>query len=330
MDILILGGTKFLGRHLVDEALARGHRVTLFNRGKSDPALYLDLDRRIGDRMSDLSALDEGRWDAVIDVSGQHPRAVRDTAALLSGRAGHYTFISTCSVYADSEVVPMNASPLLEPAPIDCKWGEPDPDWHYGNHKVGCEVQARAAFEGPLLILRPGLIVGPHDYTERFSWWARRATRGGRLIAPGPPERPVQIIDARDLAAWNLDLVERGDEGTFDAVGPEQPLSFGAILAAFQAVTPGDFEVTWVDEQFLLDNEVGVWMEVPLWVPESMPGFQRIDNSASVAAGLRCRSIEVIARDVAAWCAENPPAADNTGLAPEREAELLALWDGRG
>jgi len=328
MNILILGGTKFLGRHLVDEALARGHQVTLFHRGKTGAELFPDVERRLGDRMGDLASLAEGRWDAVIDVSGQHPAAVRDSAALLNGRAGHYTFISTCSVYSDMEQVPMNASPLHEAAPVDCVGGMKDTDWQYGNHKVGCEVQARAAFEGPLLILRPGLIVGPHDYTERFAWWARRAARGGRLIAPGPPERPVQIIDGRDLAAWNLDLVERGATGTFDAVGPEEPLSFGELLAAM----PGDFEVTWVDEQFLLDNDVGIWMEVPLWVPETSPGFQRVDNSASVAAGLRCRPIAELNRDVAAWCAENPLDPEKpaqTGLTPEKEQAVLAAWDAR-
>jgi len=327
MDILILGGTKFLGRHLVEVAQARGHRVTLFHRGQTGADLYPDVERRIGDRMGDLASLTNGHWDAVIDTSGQHPAAVRDSATLLSGRANHYTFVSTCSVYEDSAVVPMNDSKLHEEAPVTCVGGMKDPDWHYGNHKVGCEVQARASFDGPLLILRPGLIVGAHDFTERFAWWVRRALRGGRLIAPGPPERPVQIIDAHDLAVWTLDLVERGVTGTLDAVGPCETLTFGEILRAL----PGDFTTTWVDEQFLLDNEIGIWMELPMWIPETDPGFQRVDNSAAVTEGLICRPIKTIVREVAAWCANNPaPEKASTGLSPEKERTLLELWDTKG
>ncbi len=311
MKILILGGTVFLGRHLTELALARGYEVTLFHRGKRGADLFPDVERRIGDRLNDLSALARGEWDAVLDTSGQHPAAVRSAARLLSGRAGHYTFTSTISVFSDFSKAPVTLdSPLHEPAPLDELGNEME---GYGPRKVGCEVQA-TTFDGPVAVVRPGLIVGPYDPTERFTWWVRRAQRGGALIAPGPPERPVQLIDARDLAGWMLDLAA---------------MSFAQVIAALPG--PEGTRAVWMDESFLLAQEVGPWMELPLWVPEDMPGFQRVDCSGAIAAGLSFRPIAETARDTRAWAKDNPPApgAPKTGLSPEREAALLAAWAAR-
>jgi 2'-hydroxyisoflavone reductase len=206
MDLLVLGGTRFLGRHLVEEALGRGHQVTLFNRGESNPGLFPEVEELRGERGGDLSPLRGRRWDAAIDTSGYLPREVRRSAEILAGSAGHYTFVSSISVYEDFARTGIDEdAPVLEPP-------DPEPvelDWElYGGLKVGCERAVEAAMPGRALVVRPGMIVGPHDYTDRFPYWRRRVAEGGDVLAPGDPERQVQLIDARDLAGWMLRMAE--------------------------------------------------------------------------------------------------------------------------
>ena len=198
MDLLVLGGTRFLGRHLVEEALGRGHRVTLFNRGESNPGLFPDVEELRGERLGDLSPLRGRTWDDAVDTSGYLPREVRHSAGLLADSVGHYTFVSSISVYEDFARTGIDENaPVLEPP-------DPEPvelDWElYGGLKVGCERAVEAAMPRRTLVVRPGMIVGPHDYTDRFPYWRRRVAEGGEVLASGDPERQVQLIDARDLA----------------------------------------------------------------------------------------------------------------------------------
>jgi len=332
MDLLILGGTLFFGRELVEAALARGHRVTLFHRGNTNPALFPDIEHLHGDRDGGLAPLADRRWDAVIDTCGYLPRVVHDSAALLAGAVSHYTFISSLSVYADHSTPGTDESGVVGtlPDPTDETFnGET-----YGPLKALCERAVDNAFPGGILHLRPGLIVGPHDPTDRLTWWTRRIARGGEVLAPGDPEACVQMVDARDLAAWTLHMVEAKHTGVFNAVGPAAGMTFGSMLEACRAVLGPDARLTWIDEKFLLDREVRPWTELPVWVPANMAGFMRINASRAHAAGLTFRPIEDTIRDLRAWDLATPAAdrpkktglAFAVGMSPEREAELLTEW----
>ena len=310
MRLLILGGTKFLGRALAAEALARGHELTLFNRGETNPDLFPEAEHVRGDRGRDLAALEGRTWDAVIDPSGYTPAAVRASAEQLR-ESGRYAFVSTISVYADFSQGPTEESALVELG--DMPADELSPDFsNYGALKALAEAEARRVFGDRALVIRPGLIVGPHDPTGRFTYWARRLERGGEILAPGPPERKSQFVDVRDLAAWMLDAVEGGLAGTFNATNEGVP--WGELLAG------GD--VTWVADDFLQEHSVGAWMELPLWLPDpDSAGMHATDVSRAVAAGLRFRPLEETIRGAA-----EAPAVDGVGLTPEREAALLAAW----
>ena len=328
MELLILGGTVFLGRHLVDAALARGHAVTLFNRGQHNPELHPAVEKLRGDRSSDLSALRGRRWDAVIDTCGYVPRVVRAAAELLSGAVERYVFISSISVYPhfrragidESAPVGELADPTVEQ--VD---GET-----YGPLKALCEQAAEAALPGRVLAIRPGLIVGPHDPTDRFTYWPQRVARGGEVLAPGRPGRHVQIIDARDLAEWTLRMVESGQAGVFNATGPGYRLTMERLLAVCDEVGGGSARITWLSESFLAEQQVGSWIELPLWVPESDPdtlGFSDVDCSKAIAAGLTFRDLAATVRDTLDWDATRPPDREwRAGLAADREMELLARW----
>jgi 2'-hydroxyisoflavone reductase len=313
LKLLVLGGTEFLGRAVADAALAAGHELTLFNRGETNPELYPETERLRGNRDGDLSALEGRSWDAVIDTSGYVPRVVRASAALLRD-SGQYVFVSSVSVYADF------TGPVSETTPVaDLGDGSADElaedDSNYGALKALCETAVEKVFDDRSLIVRPGLIVGPHDPTGRFTYWAQRLRRGGEILAPGPPERRVQFIDVRDLASWLVDCVEQGVTGVFNATGGGVPWS--ELLAG--AV------VTWVPDSFLTEHEVGEWMELPLWIANpAWAGMHRTDVSRAIAEGLRFRPTAETIRDAAA-----APAVDGVGLSPEREAELLADWHGR-
>jgi 2'-hydroxyisoflavone reductase len=316
--ILVLGGTAFLGRALVDTALARGHEVTLFNRGRTNPELFPDVEKLRGDRNDDLSALDGREWDAVVDVATFLPRAVRLSIDALRDRVQRYVFVSSISAYADFSTPASEDSPVAQLTNPDSESIE-----DYGPLKAECERLVREALGERALIVRPGLIVGPHDPTDRFTYWPRRVAEGGRVLAPAPPDAPVQFIDVRDLAEWMVTAVEGGRSGVYNATG--EPTTFERLLEACQRVS-GTVDVVWVDPDRLVEAGVGEWMELPLWIasPE-FAAMQRTDVSKALRDGLRTRPLEETIRDTLAWDAEREtPHAEGVGLAPERERELLA------
>ena len=314
MRLLVLGGTGFVGRHIVERALERGDDVTLFNRGRSAPGLFADVELLRGDRAGDLRALaGGGTWDAAIDVTGYRPEHVRASSRLLADRVARLTFISTISVY-DAPSRPGTT----EDAPLAALggsggWGD------YGPLKALCEQEVDAALPGRALIVRPGIVAGPHDPTNRFSWWVARGARGGRIAAPGAPQRPLQLIDARDLTGFVVELTAAGTAGTFNAVGED--LTWGAMLAACCALGP-DAAPVWVPDAKLLAAGIDDG-QLPLWIPADDPasvGFMRIDGTRARAAGLRHRPLEQTARDTHA--ALRPD--DGPGLDPALEARLIA------
>ncbi|HEV2775791.1 MAG TPA: NAD-dependent epimerase/dehydratase family protein [Solirubrobacteraceae bacterium] len=314
MRLLVLGGTGFVGRHIAELALARGDEVTLFNRGRSAPRLFPDAELRRGDRGGDLSALaGDSSWDGAIDVTGYRPQEVDASSRLLAERVERLTFISTVSVYAD-----VTRPGVAEDAPLAALAGTGG--WEdYGALKALCEDAVRDALPARALIVRPCIVAGPHDPTNRFSWWVARCARGGRVPAPAPPERPIQLIDARDLAAFVLDMTGARATGTYNAVG--EHLTWADMLAACCAAAPGAAPV-WVPEAELVAAGVDE-SQLPLWIPEADPvsaGFMRIDGTRAVAAGLRRRSLELTARDTRA--ALRPE--DGPGLDPAVEARLIA------
>ena len=329
MRILILGGTSFAGRHLAALALERDHELTLFNRGRTRPELFAEAERITGERAGSLDGLRGRRFDAVVDMSGYFPADVERSARLLAPAAGSYLFVSSRSVYADHSVPGLDETAALAElppgAPSDEITGE-----SYGPLKVACERAVQDAFAGRAVILRPGLIVGPHDPTGRFTYWPSRVAEGGDVLAPAPPDQAVQLIDARDLAAFALALVERGAEGTFDVVTPAGMLTLGGVLDACREACGSEAAPVWVDERFLLDHAVEPWTELPLWTPgEDFAGFQRSDTSRAVAAGLTVRPIAETAADTLAWAATAAP-DPGAAMTREREAELLAEWGARG
>lgn len=317
-NLLVLGGTKFLGRAVVEAALAGGHEVTTFTRGKTNPELFPEVEELHGDRDGGLGALEGRSWDAVIDTSGQIPRVVRASAELLEPNVGHYTFTSSISVYADLSEPPREDAALatLEDESVE-EMGEGFEN--YGGLKALCERAVREVYGDRALIVRPGLIVGPHDPTDRFLYWPRRLARGGRILAPGPPERKVQFIDVRDLAEWMVRMAEERSSGVFNATNEGVPI--GELLDGA--------DVEWVSDGFLLEHEVGEWMELPLWIasPE-FAGMHEADVSRAVGTGLTFRPASETVRDTQAWDAKRGAIEPAAGLAPEREAELLAAWPG--
>lgn len=319
MKLLVLGGTIFLGRHVVAAALARGHAVTLLNRGRHGKALFPDVERLVGDRDGDLGALADRSFDATIDCSGYTPEQVTRSAAALGDGAGHTVFVSSISAYAGfaPDKVYDETAPLA-----------PGHEG-YGALKARAEEALLAARPGCAAIVRPGLIVGPHDPTGRFTYWPRRIARGGEVLAPGRPERPVQFIDARDLAAWCVALAEARTVGTFNAVGPRLPMR--ELLEVCRDVAGSDARFAWRPDETLLALDLAPWTGLPLWLPESDPSFGGMllaDLSRARAAGLRTRGARDTVADTLAWT----PDADDLAaaravatLSPEREAEILAL-----
>jgi 2'-hydroxyisoflavone reductase len=327
MNLLILGGTAFLGRHLVTLAHARGHTLTLFHRGQTNPGLFPEIESIHGDRTADLSPLAGRRWDAVIDTSGYHPRAVTATAQALSGMVDRYLFVSTISVYADftqphqDESAPV--ARLENPNEVELS------NATYGPLKTHCEDVVLAEFGTRSLVVRPGLIIGPHDPTDRFTYWPVRARRGGEILAPQQADLPVQAIDARDLAEWMLNALEQGRDGIYNLTGPRLPYTLGALLAdciaAAQPQTPTT--LTWVSPEFIAAHNLIPFQELPLWVPPTMPGLLTIDCTRAAAVGLHTRPLRASAADILAW--HSPSAPLRAGLDAQREQELLAAWHGR-
>jgi 2'-hydroxyisoflavone reductase len=324
VKLLVLGGTKFLGRAAVEAALARGDEITLFNRGETNPELFPEVEKLRGDRDGDLSALEGREWDAVVDPSGYVPRVVRGSAELLRGSVGHYLFVSSCSVYAEPYVAGFDESAptqeLEDPASEEIMRD-------YGALKMACEGVVAEIFPEAHSNVRAGLIVGPNDPTGRYTYWPLRVSLGGEVLAPGPPDRGIQFIDVRDLGAWLVEACASGATGAFNATF--EPVPFAAMLAAC-----GEAEITWVDDDFLVEHGVEPFTELPLWIPGPDAAFLQMSVAKAVAAGLRFRPLEETARDTLAWAQEAGEQLVNdrgnrqarAGLDPAREAELLAAW----
>jgi 2'-hydroxyisoflavone reductase len=325
MKVLVIGGTKFVGRHLVATLMDRGHDVTLFNRGNTNPDLFPKAERIQGDRDGEIAALKGRSWDVAIDTCGYFPRVVRASAELLADEVGRYVFISSVSAYKDfREPGRREDDPLAE---LEDETVEEITEKTYGGLKALCEKAVSDALGDRALIVRPGLIVGPHDHTDRFSYWPHRMARGGEVLAPGDGDTQVQVIDGRDLAAWTVRGAERGMAGVFNAVGP--PFSFASLLAVCEEISDEEASVTWVDEDFLLDQKVEPWSDMPLWIPKSDPdgaGFAAVDGGRAMETGLSFRPLPETIGDTLEWMKERAATELAAGLTPAREAELLKAW----
>lgn len=328
MNILILGGTRFVGRHIAEAALARGHRVTLFNRGQSDPDPDLDVERLRGNRDGDLSALRGRRWDAVIDVSGYVPRIVRASAELLAPATGHYTFISTVSVYDSAPGDRVDEGTPTKTIQDETREDYQDPAV-YGALKALCERVVERIIPGRVLLPRLSLVVGPRDPTDRFTYWVRRVARGGRILAFDNPDRVIiPFIDARDIAWWVVASVEGGLTGTFNLGGRTGRTIGGVLDACRVAGGVGDASFVWASEAFLLEQGVTPWSEIPLWVRRDRDVLVGLDSAKAATEGLSLRPLAKTIADTLAWDRSRPHDTEpRAGLAAEREAELLRRWD---
>jgi 2'-hydroxyisoflavone reductase len=327
MRILMIGGTRFVGRHIVDAALAAGHDVTVFHRGQTGPELFPDIERRTGDRNGDLAGLAEGSWDATVDTCAYVPRHVHSLADALGERAGRYLFISSVSAYATPEGPGYDEdAPLaeLDDPTIEAITGET-----YGGLKVLCERAAVERFGPGTVIVRPTYVVGPDDYTWRFPWWVARLARGGEVLAPGPADAPAQVIDARDMATWTIGLLEGGYSGAYHAVSPAPPFTFSDQLEKIRAtVAPEGTSLTWVDADFLLREGLDDGT-LPLWSgADESALIMAADPRAATATGLRPRPLDETVRDTLDWLRgqEQP---EQPGLDPDRETDLLKRWHTR-
>jgi 2'-hydroxyisoflavone reductase len=319
MKLLVLGGTKFLGRHAVDAALAAGHEVTLFTRGRTNAELFPGAEHRRGDRDGGLDALGGGSWDGVIDTSGYVPRVVRQSAERLCDAARRYVFVSSISVYDDFSRPVDESSSVAELADPSSE----DVQTDYGALKAACERVVEETFGERSARVRAGLIVGPYDGTDRFTYWPRRIAAGGEVLAPGDPAAPVQFVDARDLGAWLVRLALDGPGGVFNATGPSEPLSFAEFLERARTALGSDASFVWTDEQRILEAEVQPWTELPLWLPGSdYAGMARADISRALAAGLVFRPVEETVVDTLAWDRTVP--GGRPTLQPAKEREILA------
>jgi 2'-hydroxyisoflavone reductase len=323
VKLLILGGTKFLGRATTDMALARGHDVTLFNRGETNPELFPEAEKIRGDRTKeeDLSKLRGRSWDAVVDPSGYVPRVVRASAEALADAVEYYLYISSISVYDDfsgpsdeqtserKELGDLPADRLLE-------------DYsNYGPLKVLCEDAVAEMFPERHALVRPGLIVGPHDPTGRFTYWPHRVARGGEVLAPAPPEERVQFVDVRDLGEWLVTLCEERRTGAFNAVQPG--VSWEELLETCREVSGSDAEFVWADGDFLLEQGVEQWMGLPMWLyEEEWRGMHQAEVSRAISADLSFRPLPETIRATL----DEAETTEEAGLTRERERELLEAW----
>lgn len=349
LDILILGGTGFTGPEQVDYAIARGHRVTLFNRGRTRPGMFKGkvTEELIGDLNSDTSALAGRKFDVVIDNPTTLPSWVRNAAKQLAGNTKHYIFISTTSVYADQSVIGINEeSPTVQmPAGVDPYQGDQRNErqlaassnpGNYGAFKRRAEQEVEMQYPGISTIIRPCLIVGPLDRTDRYTYWVARIDRGGEVLAPDSPNDPCQYIDSRDLAEWTIRMAEAREFGTFNAIGPDKPLTIAEMLYGIKAVTTAGAQFTWVPWEFLKEQGIRPWSQMTVWQPPvgRTAGYQRRDASKAIAKGLTFRPVAVTARDTLDWHHTRPQADQDAvlagkalnGLAMTKEAEVLAAW----
>ena len=334
LRILILGGTGFTGPYQVRYALSRGHKVTTFNRGKTHPGeLPNEVEQLVGDRNGKLDALKDRQWDVAIDNPTTLPAWVRDAAQVLKGNVERYVFVSTISVYADT------SKGVDETAPL-AKYDGSDPFKEtleamkasgyktYGPLKALSEQEAEKWFPGKTLIVRPGLIVGPRDETDRFTYWPVRIDRGGEVLAPGAPTDPVQFIDARDLAEWTIREVENRETGIYNATGPAKPLGIGGMLDGIKGALNSNAKFTWAPADFLKQQKVDAWSDMPVWTGDES-GMARTSISRALAKGLTFRSLADTASEALAWFKSQPQGRQShlkAGLTPEHEAEVLAAW----
>ena len=339
MKLLILGGTRFVGRHVMIAARARGHEVTLFNRGNYPIEALNQIETIRGDRHTELHKLRGRRWDVVVDTSGHLPRAVKAAAEILSDEVERYVFISSQNAYKDvsvpgiAETYPLatlSEEQLDRANAIDTS-GEPSYGKLYGGLKALCERAAQAAMPNRVLIIRPGLIVGPDDYTDRFTYWPVRVSRGGEVLAPGRPERFIQLIDVRDLAEWLLRMIERNSTGVYNAHGVPNTLTMERLLHECKSVSASDAQFTWVSEEFLLQENVAAWSELPLWLPEEaaphLKGFMFISSDKAIAAGLNFRPLRDTVKDTLSWFRTNRANDElKAGLDRDKETALLYKW----
>lgn len=331
MRLLIIGGSAFLGRHVIESALSRGDTVTTFNRGKTGRGQYPQVEELFGNRDGDLDALKGRTWDAVVDTCGYVPRVVRQSAELLAGKVGHYTFVSSLSVYGD-DFTPHSDETL----PVQKMDEDPDSEEimkYYGALKARCEQTVEEFFPGKGLYARAGLIIGKYDQINRFPYWLKRIGKGGEILIPGNPDAQIQLIDARDLTDFMLHCAENGTAGAFNLTGPEQPYKFLDVLNTVKSVIGGDGHFVPVSDEFLMENKIDPLDGLPLWMPPEAQGFflRKIDKA--LAAGLTFRPLEETTRITWDWIQHGapPPEKDagirmRSGLPPEREIELLAAW----
>ena len=318
MRLLVIGGTRFVGRHLVEAALASGHDVTLVHRSATD--LFPSARHVLADRNGDLSALADGEWDATVDVCAYLPGQVRSLAAALGGRGGHHVLVSSVSVYADPPGPDGDEDSALLPVAGDDV--EEITDTTYGPLKVACERAAKESYGDRLAVVRPTYVVGPNDPTGRYPWWVRRMSRGGQVLAPGAPDDPAQVVDVRDLADFELGLATGQVAGEFNAVRPALPWS--ELLDATAAVAPAGTTLTWVDGEWLTEQGV-TGADLPLWSEGVVDWQSAMSPARAERAGLRHRPLSEIVRDTAAWATDDH-LVDGVGLTAAREAELLARW----
>ncbi len=338
LRLLILGGTGFLGPHTVRAALARGHEMTLFNRGRTNTHLFPELEKLRGDRDGDLKALEGRSWDAVIDTSGYVPRIAGLSAELLAEAVEQYVFISTLSVYAQEDLVGQDET--AEVGKLEDETVEQITGTTYGPLKALCEQAVERALPGRTTVIRPGLIVGPGDTSDRFSYWPVRIAGGGEVLAPGKPEYKTEIIDVRDLAEWIIHVIEQRHVGVYNAIGPAEHMTMGQMLEGCKEGLESDASFTWVDEAFLFENGVRAWAHMPAWIPPKMgdqdySGYGTTSRKRAIAAGLTFRPVADTARATVKWHEERcekwledheEPYKLRSGITRERESELLAAW----
>ncbi|KQL18042.1 SDR family oxidoreductase [Cytobacillus solani] len=338
MKVLILGGTRFLGRALVEEALARGHEVTLFNRG-TNKEIFPEVEQLIGDRNIDIASLESRKWDVLIDTCGFAPHQIKKVADVLGDNIEHYTFISSISVYKDW--IPLNIAedyPLLSMLPedklADVEAGKLSPYEYYGELKALCEAEAEKHWPGSVLHVRAGLLVGPFDYTDRLPYWVQRVAKGGNILVPGRSSRPVQLIDIKDIASWVLTMAEKRKAGTFNVTGPKNILTIEELLNTCKVVSNSNAQFVWAEETFLLKHKVQPWTEMPLWIPECSPlegqakpwkGTFSFNIDKAVNSGLAFRPLEDTIYDIYQWEKVRDSMERRAGISLTKEQVLLEL-----
>ena len=334
MKILIIGGTIFLGRHLIEAALERGHEVSMFNRGMHNPELFPQVEKLRGNRAEDLSALQGKTWDAAFDTCGYVPSVVRKSVEALRDSVEHYTFVSSCSVYGDFDpngsdesfpVAQITPEQVAEAEKLDTGKRAKAVSYGaaYGGLKALCEQAAEELMLGRVLNVRAGLIVGKYDSVERFTYWTKRVSEGGTILAPGKPNRRVRVINARDLADWIVRMAENRKAGIYNATGAEDGLTMEKMLTEMRDASASDAEFVWASDDFLDEQKVEAWTEMPLWIPEQYNGIFEVKNDKAINDGLKFRPLSETIKETLDWIRVRGDEPLKVGMEPEREKELL-------